>query len=279
LRTFYILLFLVCYSLNIQAQKRINGKLQILSCENAESLYDCSYNHLGTLFQKELSEETLKYFLYYKENPDTLKLGVQFIVNEEGKAERKLMNTNFNSLKRANDTIYNILKENVTFMMPLNECSKAVKKQTPRILLRYKVIISEDQKRSLELIPPLSKEERKNNTSKPADYRSAAPKFCKNEKSNKDLKACLSKFTKQHIAKNFKKKIIEEEGISCIYRLYAKVRINKKGKVDKVEVSENKYEKLEEEIIRVIESMPKVSPGTKNGEAVSVVYMIPIVVS
>ena len=271
----------MCYCLNVRAQKRINGKLQITSCENAANSYDCSYNYLGAVFEKKLSQKTLEYFLYYKENPDTLRLSIQFIVNEEGKAERKLLNTNFNNLKKANDTIHSILKDNVTFIMPLNECSKAVKKQTPKLLLRYKILTSKDQTVSIKLIPPLSKEERKKNESKPSsdDYRSAAvPRFCKRAKTNKKRIACLSKFTQEYIRENFNTKVINKErNFKCTYVMYANIRIDKKGNVDSVWVSENNYSKIEEEIIRVLKSLPRFIPGSKNGLSISYGYSIPII--
>ena len=269
-----ILIFLSC---SIYAQKKkIYGKLKLAPCENEGNLYNCSYNYLGKLFEEKLSEKTITDFLDYKKNPDTLKLGINFIVNEQGKPDRKLLNTEFNSLANANDTIYDILKNNVSFIMPLNECSMAVKGSLPRLELQYKVIRSDNNKIRIVLIPPLSKEERKKKATR--SYLGAVPKFCKEVKSSKERRDCLSNFTKKHIAKNFKTKLIKKEGLMCTYRLYAKIRIDKNGVVDRVLVSENKYKTLEEEIVRVIKSLPKVMPGIKDGNPKSVLYTIPIVI-
>jgi len=78
--------------------------------ENATNSYGCYYNELGKLFEEKLDKETVQILLESKENPDTLKLGISFVVNKKGKAFKSFFRTNYNELEGVNNKIRTILE-------------------------------------------------------------------------------------------------------------------------------------------------------------------------
>ena len=81
---------------------------------------------------------------------------------------------------------------------------------------------------------------------------------------------------RKHIAKTLKyPRIAEENGIEG--RVTVRFVVSKTGDVGNVEVIKGVDRYLDAEAVRVISSMPKWIPGTQNGVAVNVYYIVPIV--
>jgi len=271
-----LVVFVLCSQVSIA---QIQGKLRTLTCEHATNSYECYYNELGTLFEGKLDTETIRILLESKENADTLKLGISYVVNKKGKAFKQFFRTNFDKLDGVNNKIRTILNENVSFVMPLNDCYKPVITKAKGILLRYTLVQDQEGQNSLQLIPPKSKGE----LSKEEIIRSITNpigKGCKKlEGDNKALKKCLSKNISSYVAKKFSKDVIKEvkrKGIKCTNRIYVSFYYNKEGKPEDVAAIAS-HPLLEKEAIRVVKKLPKVKPGMKNGAPIRVRFMLPIV--
>ncbi|MDY7396276.1 energy transducer TonB [Aureibaculum sp. 2210JD6-5] len=105
-----------------------------------------------------------------------------------------------------------------------------------------------------------------------------APIFPGCEKLDKKLqKTCLQNQIQKHVAKNFNTKLANEVGLEPgKTRMYVIFQIASDGIVKDVRAS-GEHEILEKEGIRVISSLPKMTPGLHKGKPVGVNYSLPIV--
>ena len=74
---------------------------------------------------------------------------------------------------------------------------------------------------------------------------------------------------------NFNTDIAKYLGLSGIQRISVIFKIDKNGNVVDVR-SRGPHPSLEKEAIRVINMLPRIKPGTKNGKPVIVPYSLPI---
>ena len=83
--------------------------------------------------------------------------------------------------------------------------------------------------------------------------------------------AALMKYIQSHLnyPKNAAKNNIEG-------RVVVQMVIDSSGKVGKVKVVHSVHKDLDKEAIRVVKSLPKFTPGRKNGNAVNVWYTLPV---
>ena len=102
------------------------------------------------------------------------------------------------------------------------------------------------------------------------------PEFpgCQNFVRNKLLQ-CFNYKIAEHIKQNFiypseaaKKNIQGRVSISFI--------INKKGNVERINITSKSHPLLNNEAYRIVKLLPKMKPATKNGEPVNVIYSLPI---
>jgi protein TonB len=75
----------------------------------------------------------------------------------------------------------------------------------------------------------------------------------------------------------FSSEIITDLGLTGIIKIYSKFTVDKQGNIVNIGVR-TPYKKLENEIIRVIKLLPKMTPGKMNGKAVNARFVIPIVI-
>ena len=88
-------------------------------------------------------------------------------------------------------------------------------------------------------------------------------------------KQCLNKGIMKHIKKNFKyPKIAKEMGIQ--EKIYVKFVIDKTGVITDVRVLRGEDKYLKEEAMRLVQSIPLMTPANQRGKPVSVNYTIPI---
>jgi hypothetical protein len=90
------------------------------------------------------------------------------------------------------------------------------------------------------------------------------------------LKECLNKGIRQHINKNFNIKVVQNERASGKQKIFVKFKITKFGTIE-IEKIKAPNSKLEKEARRVVNSLPKMTPGKHGGKQVNVTYMLPIV--
>lgn len=99
---------------------------------------------------------------------------------------------------------------------------------------------------------------------------------CEGLQSNDERKKCMSQKITQFVNSQFNKNLGEEVGVSGINRINVGFKIDKEGNIIDVQ-SRAPHPKLEQEAIRVINSLPKMEPGKQRGKPVAVSYYLPIV--
>ncbi|GAA4275045.1 M56 family metallopeptidase [Aquimarina gracilis] len=91
---------------------------------------------------------------------------------------------------------------------------------------------------------------------------------------NTEAKKCFTKSIQNHVAKEFNVKAVE--GLEGTQRVYVRFKINETGNVVDIQARGPKKE-LEDEAIRVIKTLPQMTPGEQEGKVVNVMYSLPIV--
>jgi len=93
---------------------------------------------------------------------------------------------------------------------------------------------------------------------------------------NAELKKCMSNKISQYVGANFDLGIIKFLGLPAgPQRISVQFKIDKQGDVVEVRARAS-HEKIEKEAIRVVSSLPQLLPGMQKGEAVGVLYSLPI---
>ncbi|MEE3225689.1 MAG: M56 family metallopeptidase [Bacteroidota bacterium] len=99
---------------------------------------------------------------------------------------------------------------------------------------------------------------------------------CESLQTNAERKKCMSEQVSQHVNTSFNTKLGKELGLKGINRIYVRFEIDPQGNINKIGVR-GPHPRLEEEARRVVSSLPQMQPGKQNGEAVNVLYSLPIV--
>jgi beta-lactamase regulating signal transducer with metallopeptidase domain len=99
---------------------------------------------------------------------------------------------------------------------------------------------------------------------------------CEGIESNEERKQCTSQKITEFLNNNFNTDLGKELGLKGTNRVIVQFKIAKDGTIQKVR-SRAAAPELEEEAERVIKSLPVMTPGRQNGEAVGVMYSLPIV--
>jgi hypothetical protein len=91
-------------------------------------------------------------------------------------------------------------------------------------------------------------------------------------------KACFSKMVQKHFSRNFDAKLPNQLGLETgEKRIFIAFKIDKEGKIIEVKVRAP-HEAITEEVIRVMNTLPKMIPGEHKGEKVAVKYSIPFTI-
>ena len=99
-----------------------------------------------------------------------------------------------------------------------------------------------------------------------------APTFPGCDSGDKD---CFSKNIQMHFSKNFNADLPKTLGLEAgRKRIFIGFKIDKEGNIVDVK-ARAPHEKLEQEVLRVMNSLPKVIPGEQKGKTISVKYAIP----
>ncbi len=97
---------------------------------------------------------------------------------------------------------------------------------------------------------------------------------CKGD--NKKLKACFTKKVTEYFGKNFDVGLAGELGLQAgKKKMFVVFRIDRTGKVSNVK-ARGPHPRLEKEVVKIISSLPKMTPGKQRGTPVGVSYSIPI---
>lgn len=93
--------------------------------------------------------------------------------------------------------------------------------------------------------------------------------------SKNDLKACFSKSVQRHFATKFNADLPNTLGLSAgRHRVFIGFTINRSGRVVKIN-TRAPHPKIQEEVIRVMQLLPTMTPGSQRGKPVGVKYSIP----
>lgn len=95
---------------------------------------------------------------------------------------------------------------------------------------------------------------------------------------NAQLRACFSSQMTKFVSKNFNADLASDLGLTSgsIQRIFVLFKIDKYGNIVNVK-ARAPHKKLQAEAIRVVNSLPKMTPGRQRGRAVGVSYGLPIV--
>ncbi|AOW20886.1 energy transducer TonB [Urechidicola croceus] len=97
---------------------------------------------------------------------------------------------------------------------------------------------------------------------------------CKGTKQQK--KDCLNTSMKKHVARKFNAELAGDLGLSGKQKIYIQFKITKTGGIE-ILGARAPHPRLEKEAKRVVNLLPKMTPGKQRGRPVNVTYMLPIV--
>jgi hypothetical protein len=140
-------------------------------------------------------------------------------------------------------------------------------------LLEDKILMGDNP-----LPPPSPNEQIGENVDVPFALIEKVPVFpgCDDSASQEDLKKCMATKINEHVVNNFNIKIAKELGLNGLNRIIVQFRIDSKGNIVDIK-ARAPHPDLQSEAIRVISSLPQMQPGKQDGEAVGVMYKLPIV--
>lgn len=95
---------------------------------------------------------------------------------------------------------------------------------------------------------------------------------------NEELRACFSAQISKFVSKKFNVELASDLGLASgsIQKIFIMFKIDNNGNITGIQ-ARAPHKKLQEEAIRVINSLPKMTPGRQRGRAVGVKYGLPIV--
>ena len=103
-----------------------------------------------------------------------------------------------------------------------------------------------------------------------------APVFPGCEGTQEELRKCLQENIAKHVNRNFNADLAKNLGLSPgVKRIFVMFKIDKEGNITEAK-SRAPHESLADEALRVVNSLPKMIPGTYKGEEVGVMYSLPI---
>jgi len=99
---------------------------------------------------------------------------------------------------------------------------------------------------------------------------------CEKAKGKKAKKDCLNKSMQKHIQRKFNADLASDLGLPPgKQKIYIQFRITKTGNIE-ILGARAPHKRLEKEAKRVVNLLPKMTPGKQRGRPVNVTYMLPI---
>ena len=88
-------------------------------------------------------------------------------------------------------------------------------------------------------------------------------------------KKCMSNKISKFVGKKFNTDLASDLGLEGIQQIYVQFKIDKTGNITNVQ-ARAPHPKLKQEAIKTIKALPKMTPGKQRGQAVGVLYSLPI---
>lgn len=98
---------------------------------------------------------------------------------------------------------------------------------------------------------------------------------CEGEPNNNAKKKCMSEKIAKFVNRKFDTELASELGLSGRQRIAVQFKIDRNGNVVNVR-ARAPHPRLQQEAIEVVKSLPKMTPGKQRGQAVGVLYSLPI---
>lgn len=99
---------------------------------------------------------------------------------------------------------------------------------------------------------------------------------CEDMKTNADRKKCMSEKITRFVNREFDTGLANELGLDGRQKINVQFKIDSKGNVVGIQ-SAAKHPRLKQEAARVIQKLPKMTPGMQRGKPVGVIYALPII--
>jgi protein TonB len=98
---------------------------------------------------------------------------------------------------------------------------------------------------------------------------------CENAGNNDAKKKCMSEKVQKFVQKKFDTELANDLGLEGRQRISVQFKIDKNGNIVNVR-ARAPHPRLEQEAIKVVKALPKMTPGKQRGKAVGVLYALPI---
>jgi len=98
---------------------------------------------------------------------------------------------------------------------------------------------------------------------------------CESAGNNAAKKKCMSDKINKFVNKKFDTELANELGLEGRQRISVQFKIDKNGNITNVR-ARAPHPRLEQEAVKVVKSLPKMTPGRQRGQAVGVLYALPI---
>jgi protein TonB len=99
---------------------------------------------------------------------------------------------------------------------------------------------------------------------------------CESAITNTERRVCMQKKLDKLINRKFNKELASDLGLSGRQKIYVQFKIDKSGQVTDVK-ARAPHSRLEREAQRVIQKVPKMTPGKQKDKNVGVIYQLPII--
>lgn len=99
---------------------------------------------------------------------------------------------------------------------------------------------------------------------------------CENYKNNLELKNCMSQKINRHIIENYNISFTRNLELEGRQRIEVLFTVDSQGNVVDIK-AKGPHPFLEDEAKRTVQSIPQMTPGEHKGEAVAVLYSLPII--
>ncbi|MGY8920322.1 MAG: energy transducer TonB [Flavobacteriales bacterium] len=98
---------------------------------------------------------------------------------------------------------------------------------------------------------------------------------CESAGNNAAKKKCMSSKIQKFVQKKFNTDLASDLGLEGIQQIYVQFKIDRTGNITNVQ-ARAPHPKLKQEAIKTIKALPKMTPGKQRGQAVGVLYSLPI---
>ena len=99
---------------------------------------------------------------------------------------------------------------------------------------------------------------------------------CENEATLEAIKKCFSESVQEHVNISFDFDVVDKLDLKGVQKIFAKFEIDSNGDITEIKVRAPHVD-LVSEVERILNLIPKLEPGVKDGKAVKVSYTLPIV--